>query len=121
MKATKILLGAVAVLAAVACDKPGDTNAGRGVTETSERYQGVEQPPKWEPQRNPAAHMPTQPAEPTTGSPEAESEIAPGSDDRDKMGTVQTPEGVVGNESAGAAAGATSAPSRDTKPGTRPE
>jgi hypothetical protein len=113
MTSAKLLLTAISLAAVIGCDKPGDNSGGSGVTETSGRYEGVGEQPKATPERNPAT-LPTQPAAAPDPSVNGESPIPPGGDDTDKMGTTRTPDALIGD--AGAAAGATSAPSRGTAP-----
>lgn len=112
MNAAPMLLAVLAVGASVGCDT---NQGGKGVTEPSPNYQGVEQPPPTRPSAENLAKQPTQPADAGQNTLQAESPIAPEKDDPDKAGTTR----LVDTTDGGAATGVTSAPSRATGAGDK--
>ena len=108
MKAAHLLLSVLAAGGLVACDKSQD---GAGVTETSERHQGIGEPPKWEPGKSPGT-VPTQGPAKGGDTVNAENPVNAQADNIDQRGQTTTPAAAFGD----AGSGATSAPSGDTQP-----
>jgi superoxide dismutase, Cu-Zn family len=111
MKAQNLLLSALALAAAIGCSKEED---GKGVTEPSRRYEGVEEPPKWQPEQNPGT-VPTQGA-PQGANTNAEQPINAAADNVDQRGQTTTPATAFGD-----GGGTTAAPSAGTAPSGRPQ
>jgi len=115
MKAANLLLAMLALATVAGCDK---SESGAGPTEPSARYEGIEQPPKWDPERSPGT-VPTQGSAPGAAVPSGDGPAPTHGGDVHSPGQVGTPASAFGE--GGAAVGATSAPSGDSKAsGQRP-
>ena len=100
MKAVRLLLPAIALTAMLGCDK---SESGKGMTEPSPRNEGVEQPPAWQPEKNPGT-MPTQGAAPSGDTLNEQNPITPDQDNTNTRGQTTTPPTAYGRD-AGAMGG----------------